>query len=196
MNELLEKDQVISIVPKDFRNSNKGKVVDIQERGFSIEVIHAPTGILANTLIEFYSPTKNGMLYFSTSISDINENILTVKAPIKHRFLQRRAFTRVKFEQEMNFEANDKSYKINSIDLSAGGIKLKSDEFLDINTDYGVCVKLMINKTIECTFEPIRIEKNEEETYTLSGRFKNLTNTDKMMLIQFCMRKNIENMNK
>ncbi len=29
MNELLEKNQLISIVPQDFKNSNKGKVLNI-----------------------------------------------------------------------------------------------------------------------------------------------------------------------
>lgn len=196
MDELLEKNQVISVVPKDFRNSNKGKVIDITDRDFSLELFHAPIGILPHTLIEFYSPTKNGMLYFSTSVLSVEKNFIKIKAPIKHRFLQRRAFTRIKLSQDSSFECEGKSYKVELLDLSAGGLKLKSSEYLNINNDYDVNVKLMMNKVVKGTFEPIRIEKNEDGTFTLSGRFKNMSNPDKMLITQFCMRKSIENLNK
>jgi len=70
MNELLEKGQEIRIVPQDFRNSNKAKVIDVQDTNFSLEVFHSPDGILLKKMNEFYSPTKNGMLYF---VSDRGE---------------------------------------------------------------------------------------------------------------------------
>ena len=196
MNELLEKNQVISIVPHDFRNSNKGKIVEIQERKFLLEVLYEPKGILLNNLTEFYSQTKNGMLYFTSDVTNIDGNILTIKIPLKHRFLQRRAFTRVKFIKDMKCELKDKSHKIMSLDLSFGGMKLKTAEALDINTPYNLCIPLLKGQDIKCQLEVIRIEKNDEGCYTLSGRFKNLSDVDKMTLTQFCMRRNIENLNK
>lgn len=196
MNELLEKEQVFNIVPQNFRNSNKGKVVDIQDRSFSLEIFHKPDGIEPKNLMEFYSQTKNGMLYFVSSATEINDNILKVLMPIKHRFLQRRAFTRINFSQDMNLQLNDKIYKITSIDLSAGGMKLRTEERLDIDTEYDLCLNLLDKNYVECKYQPIKIEKNEYASYTLSGRFKNLKNTDKMKIIQFCMRKSLENTNR
>ena len=32
--------------------------------------------------------------------------------------------------------------------------------------------------------------------YTISGKFSGLSNIDKMILVQFCMKKNMENLNK
>lgn len=196
MAEILEKEQVINVVPVNFRNSNKGKIVDFLEREFLLEVFHNPDEILVNKMMEFYSQTKNGMLYFSSTVTEVNGNILKVRMPIKHRFLQRRAFTRVKFIQKLEFKSDGKSFDIDSIDLSAGGLKLKSSKYVDINGEYDVCIRLSANKKVRCKFALIRIEKNEENTYTLSGRFKNLSNIDKMSLIQFCMKKNMENLNK
>ncbi len=196
MNELLEKNQVISIIPQDFKNSNKGKVVDIQKELFLLEVLHVPDGILTKQLIEFYAQTKNGMLYFVSDVQEINGNILNVSMPRKHRFLQRRAFTRIKFFQDIECKLGENSYKVTSLDLSAGGMKLKVNEPLDIDSEYDLSIKLLGENYVQCRYEIIKIEKNYDGFYTLSGRFKNLTNIDKMGIIQFCMRKSIENVNK
>lgn len=196
MSELLEKEQVLSIVPQNFRNSNKGKIIDIQDKSFSLEVVHKPEGIVVQNLMEFYSSTKNGMLYFTSSAIEINDNILTVLIPRKHRFLQRRAFTRIKFVQDIELKSTDKVYNAESIDLSSGGMKLISSDKLEIDAEYDLCINLSNTICIQCKYQPIKIEKNETDTYTLSGRFKNLENTDKMKIIQFCMRKNIEKANK
>lgn len=196
MNELLEKNQVLSIVPQDFRNSNKGKIVGIEPTSFSVETLHAPDGIKPKKVMEFYSQTKNGMLYFTSNVIEMEGNKLVVSMPRKHRFLQRRAFTRIKFFHDMTIELDGKFYNITSMDLSAGGMKLKTKEHLDIDANYDLCIKLSDESSIKCNYQAIKIEKNEDESYTLSGRFENLTNTDKMKLIQFCMRKNTENVNR
>jgi len=196
MNELVKRDQIISIVPQDFRNANKGKITEVNEDGFSIEVKHSPKGILLNNLIEFYSQTQNGVLYFESDVIKIEDNILTVANPIKHRFLQRRQFTRIKFIQKIELKSEDSLYPITTIDLSAGGMKIKSAENLNIELEYDVCIPLSNDQQINCKFQPIRIEKGDDGFYTLSGRFQNLSNIDKMTLVQFCMKKNIENVNK
>lgn len=196
MSELLEKDQVISIVPQDFRNSNKGKVVDIQEQKFKLELLHENEGITPNKVAEFYSQTKEGMLFFASSILEIENNLLTIAIPKKHRFLQRRSFSRVNFAKDLECKIEDKAYKIKSVNLSVGGMKFKANELLDLNTEYDIRIELLNDQNIDCKIELIRVEKNEDKTYTLSGRFKNISNIDKMTLVQFCMRRNIENMNK
>lgn len=196
MNELLEKEQEISIVPKNLQHANKGIIKQISDKHFEIEVLHKPEGIVIGHMIEFYSQTKNGVLFFSTSVSEIEGNTLTVSLPRKHRFLQRRAFTRIKFPQEIPCRLNDNSYTVNSVDLSAGGMKFYVKELLDINSEYDLGIKLFKGQEVRCKFEPIRIEKNDSNSYTVSGRFNDLSNIEKMTLIQFCMRKNMESINR
>jgi c-di-GMP-binding flagellar brake protein YcgR len=196
MNQLLEKNQIISAVPQNFKNSNKGKIIDIQDTNFLLEMIHNPEGFELNNFIEFYSQTNNGMLYFVSDVKEVNGNILKISIPVKHRFLQRRTFTRIKFAQDVEFRLEDKVYSLKSLDLSAGGMKLESSELLDINSEYDLSIKLLGENYIKCRYELIKIEKNKKSIYTISGRFKNLTNIDKMGIIQFCMRKSIENLNK
>jgi c-di-GMP-binding flagellar brake protein YcgR len=196
MTELLEKDQIISVVPQDFKNSNKSKILDIQDKKFLLEIFHPADGIEPKKMMEFYSYTQNGMLYFSSSVIEMEGNVLTVAIPRKHRFLQRRAFTRVKFAQNMELKSEKISHKIVSINISAGGLKLKTNDVIDINLEYDLCLNLSQESSLSCTFEPIKIEKDENQSYTLSGRFKNLSNTAKITLIQFCMRKSLEIVNK
>lgn len=195
MGELLQERQLINVVPQDFKHSNKGEIKEISDRDFSLELFYAPDGILPNKMIEFYSPTKYGMLYFVSSVASVEGNVLIVKNPLRHRFLQRRAFSRIKFVKTMEFKKAEQNYKITSIDLSAGGMKLQTSEYLDINSEYDLTLDLKESK-IYPKFEPIRIEKNDDNTYTLSGRFKITTNTDKIALMHFCMKRNLENLNK
>lgn len=195
MNELLEKGQTISIVPQDFRNSNKGEVVQVMDKFFSIEVQHAPEGIVPKKIMEFYSSTKNGTLYFSATIIKVDGDIVIVSIPRKHRFLQRRTFTRVKFIQDVELKLDAKTYKATSLDLSAGGVKLKSEQNLSLDSEYDIYLDL-INNSVRCKYLPIKIEKSEDGVYTLAGRFKNLNRADKMKIVQFCIRKDIENKNR
>lgn len=196
MGELFEKDQIINVIPQNFTNANKGKITEVNDNYFLLELFHAPVGILQNKMVEFYSQTKNGMLYFISAIMNINEHIITVKNPLKHRFLQRRAFSRIKIVRDLVFNSNNKNYNITTLDLSVGGMKLKTEENFDINSEYNLTLELYKDKSINLKFIPIRIEKNEDNSYTLSGRFSILSNADKMALTQFCMKKNVENVNK
>jgi hypothetical protein len=196
MAELLEKEQVLSVVPQNYAHSNKGKVTQIDERKFLLELFHAPDGIILQHVMEFYSPTPNGMLYFTSFAAEINGNAITVQMPRKHRFLQRRTFTRIKFTQKINLQADGKTYKAESLDLSAGGMKLKTSEPLSIDGEFSLSINLVDKTFVECKFQPTKIEKNTDDSYTVSGRFQNLRNTDKMKLTQFCIRKNVENINR
>ena len=196
MNELLNKEQLMSVVPQDFRNATKGKVIKIEENSFELEVIHDPKGILIDNLVEFYSQTPNGVLYFESDVTKAIGNVLTVANPVKHRFLQRRKFTRINVSQKAELQSKAKTHSVTLIDLSAGGMKLTSKENVDIDSEYSVCVSLSDDQRINCTFQPIRIEKQESDFYTLSGRFKNMSSVDKMTLVQFCMKKKLENVNK
>lgn len=196
MAELLEKEQVLSVVPQDYANSNKGKITEISEKDFTLELLHSPEGIIPKHVMEFYSPTPNGMLYFTSSAAEINGNKIKITIPRKHRFLQRRTFTRVKFVQEIGLKADDKIFNASSIDLSVGGMKIKTTEPLYINDEFDININLVGETFVKCNFQAIKIEKISDDSYTVSGRFQNLSNTDKMKLTQFCIRKNIENINR
>lgn len=192
MNELLTVEQEISVVPQDFKNSNKGKISRILESSFAIDLAYPPVGLEEKNVMEFYSQTKHGTLYFTSPIVKTDGNILVVLKPRKHRFLQRRTFSRVKFEQELKLEVDNKSFAVHSKDLSAGGLKITMTEALDLDLKYKIMIKLPGGEVLDTTFEPMKIEKSDEGIYTVAGRFIDLSKKDRMKIIQYCMRKNVE----
>ncbi len=196
MRELIKKEQLVTIVPQDFKNSNKGRVLHVDLDGFRMELKYKPEGLIKNHVCDFYSLTDNGYLYFESYIQNLENNVITIANPVKHRFLQRRKFTRIKFIEDLELISDNKAHKVRTLDLSAGGMKLRTEENIDIEKEYKVTIKLSNEQEVKCKYQLIRVEKGDSGLYTISGRFTNLSNIDKMTLIQFCMKKDMENMNK
>lgn len=196
MRELIKNNQIVTIVPQDFKQSNKGRVLDVGMEGFRMELKYKPDGLIVNHICDFYSLTDNGYLYFESYIQSLENNVITIANPVKHRFLQRRKFTRIKFIEDLELTYNDITHKVRTLDISAGGMKVRTEENIDIEKEYKVTIKLSDEQEIRCKYQLIRVEKGDSGLYTISGRFTNLSNIDKMTLVQFCMKKDMENMNK
>ena len=196
MRELIKDNQIVTIVPQDFKKTNKGKVLEVSSYGFRMELKFKPEGLMINHICDFYSFTDNGYLYFESYIQNLENNVITIANPVKHRFLQRRKFTRIKFIEDLTLTCGEVSHKVRTLDLSAGGMKLRTEENIDMDKDYDVSIKLSDEQVINCKYQLIRVEKGDSGLYTISGRFICLSNIDKMTLVQFCMKKDMENLNK
>ncbi len=196
MRELIEKDRKITVVPSDFKCANKGTIVDVEPRYFTIELEYEPDGIMRHNYCEFYTQTNHGTLYFDSYPETIEGNRVKIANPAKHRFLQRRQYTRIKFVHELDLTADNIAHKITTLDISAGGMKIKTNENINIEGNYKIVLPLSEEQFVECVFSPIRIEKNENGGYTISGRFEYHNNKDKMTLTQYCTKRSIEIQNK
>ena len=196
MRELLKNEQLVTIVPQDFKKTNKGRVLDVSMDGFRMELKYKPDGLIVNHICDFYSLTDNGYLYFESYIEALENNVIKIANPVKHRFLQRRKFTRIKFLEDLELTSGDIVHKVRTLDLSAGGMKLRTSDNIDIEKEYSVSIKLSDEQEIKCKYQLIRVEKGDSGLYTISGRFTQLSNIDKMTLVQFCMKKDMENLSK
>jgi c-di-GMP-binding flagellar brake protein YcgR len=98
--------------------------------------------------------------------------------------------------ENIELECDDKKYKASTLDLSAGGMKIQTAENLDIEKNYKVVLKLSNEQEIKCKYQLIRVERGDNNKYTISGRFTQLSNIDKMVLVQYCMQKEMENQNR
>ena len=196
MRELVKKEQIVTIVPQDFKKTNKGSVLDVSMDGFRMKLKYKPDGLLVNHICDFYSITDNGYLYFESYIQALENNVITIANPVKHRFLQRRKFTRIKFIEDLVLTCGDISHKVRTLDLSAGGMKLQTSDNINMDNEYHVTIKLSDEQEVKCRYQLIRVEKGDNGLYTISGRFTHLNNIDKMTLVQFCMKKDMESLNK
>ena len=196
MRELVKNEQLVTVVPQDFKKTNRGTVIDVSMEGFRMKLQYKPEGLIVNHICDFYSLTDNGYLYFESYIQALDNNILTIANPVKHRFLQRRKFTRIKFTEDIMLSCNDITHNARTLDISAGGMKITTTENIDIEKEYKVTLKLSDEQGISCRYQLIRVEKNDTGKYIISGRFTHLNNIDKMTLVQFCMKKDMETINK
>ena len=196
MRELVVENQEILIIPQNFKFANRGRVTRVNAGDFVLELDFPPENILENTYCEFYTQTSHGKLYFSSYAKSIDGNVLTIASPAKHKFLQRRQYTRIKFVYELDLHCGEETKQITTLDISAGGMKFKTNDNINIEAEYSVTLPLSEKQSIECKFSPIRIEKNENGGYTISGRFDFHNSIDKMTLIQFCTKRSIEIKNK
>ena len=196
MRELVKNEQLVTIVPQDFKKTNKGKVIDVSMDGFKMKLQYKPEGLMINHICDFYSLTDNGYLYFESYIQALENNVITIANPVKHRFLQRRKFTRIKFLEDLVLTHDGITHNVRTLDISAGGMKITSDDNIDMEKEYDVKIKLSDEQEISCRYQLIRIEKGDSGKYTISGRFTHLNNIDKMTLVQFCMKKDMESINK
>lgn len=196
MRELVKNEQLVTVVPQDFKKTNRGTVIDVSMEGFKMKLQYKPEGLIVNHICDFYSLTDNGYLYFESYIQALENNILTIANPVKHRFLQRRKFTRIKFMEDLVLSCDDITHNVRTLDLSAGGMKITTSDNIDIEKEYKVTIKLSDEQEINCKYQLIRVEKGDNGLYTISGRFTSLSNIDKMTLVQFCMKKDMENINK
>lgn len=198
MRELIENNQRITMVTYDFRNANKGTIVDVQPDNFTIELDYDPKGVLKSNYCEFYTQTSNGILYFDSYAKDIDGRKVTIASPAKHKFLQRRRFTRIKYMHDLKLVCDGNSYDISTLDISAGGMKFVTQCKLDIEGEYNITLPLSDEMSVDCIFCPIRIEKNMngETGYTVSGEFKFTDNKIKLTIIQYCSKRSLEISNK
>jgi len=196
MRELVKNEQLVTIVPQDFNNTNKGTVTEVSMDGFKMKLIYKPDGLMVNHICDFYSLTDNGYLYFESYIQALDNNIISIANPVKHRFLQRRKFTRIKFIEDIKLTYEDITHNARTLDISAGGMKITTAENIDIEKEYQVTIALSEEQEVKCRYQLIRVEKGDNGNYIISGRFTHLTNIDKMTLVQFCMKKDMETINK
>ena len=196
MRELVVENQEILVIPNDFTKACKGKVTSVSAGEFTLELDKEPSGMLVNVFCEFYTQTSHGKLYFDSFPKSIEGKTLVIASPAKHKFLQRRQYTRIKYYNELSLNKDDKSISITTLDISAGGMKLKTSENIDINGTYAVTLPLSDTVALGCSFEPIRVERDNKSGYTVSGQFVYPSPRDRMILTQYCAKRSVEIKNK
>ena len=196
MRELIEKGRKVTVVPADFKCANKGTIVEVEPRYFTVELEYDPASIMRHNYCEFYTQTTHGTLYFDSYPETIEGKRIKVANPAKHRFLQRRQYRRIKYVYDLDLKGDGVTHKITTLDISAGGMKFRTNENINIEGRYSIVLPLSEKQSVECFFVPIRIEKNENVGYTLSGRFEYNDSKDRMTLIQYCAKRSIEIRNK
>ncbi len=193
MRENIVKDKEYYILSRSIDNASKCKVEEVNNDFFSIKLENKGKYEVDES-VELFTMTEKGQLYFETIVKEVKDDIISMWFPINFKYLQRREYSRIKLNKEIPLESEGKTYKATIINISAGGIKLQTDEQIELLKEYNLNIDID-TKHIKCIFEPIRIELNGKN-FISSGRFTQISNYDRITLVQYCFMKQIENRNR
>lgn len=204
MRKLLKKNQKISMVPENIKGAMSSTIKSVVKNIVELEIKSEDLEYYSvDSTVEMFTVVDEGMLYFKPKVSEIDEkeNIIKVEFDKKeYDLLQRREFTRVGLEKEFTLQDGKDYFICKCIDISAGGMKFLTDAELTPEKDYVLAFSLESNIPIECFFKPIRSDKSGQKGKNskniVSGRFIALKNIDKIAIVQYCFKKQIENTNK
>ncbi len=197
MEQLLKDAKDFKIIPDDFKNSGELLIEKVENNKIHCRLILPEDGDYsdyeADDNVEVFGVNNSGLIYFETKIlSRENEN-LVIEATDEYSLIQRREYSRVELKNG-NIIIKDMPENIitDVINISAGGIKLKTNTELQEGHYYDIEIRLSGNMKIECTLQPIRTEKLDDNNYIISGKFINLENIDRIVLVQYVFKMKME----
>lgn len=201
MRKLLKKNQKIFMTPENIKGALSTTIKKVTTKSIEVEIDKKDLKYYKkDNKIEMFTIVDAGMLYFKPTITDVlkEANIIKVEYDKKtYDLLQRREFSRVEIQKEFKlFDTDNKEYICVSIDISAGGMKFVTEAPLTPVKDYLIEFSLDSGIPIRCFFKPIRVDgiesKKSVQKNIVSGRFIALKNIDKIAIVQFCFRKEME----
>lgn len=147
---------------------------------------------------EFFGLHKNGLVYFTSEIENIEDNFVYIKNPGFIKEIQRRKYSRVPYVGKLHIDGIEDD-KITPEDISAGGVRFYSSVPLKFGFEYEAKIELETNLIVNCSMQPIRIEEVNDDTktfYSISMKFSKIRSIDRIALMQYSLRHISELQNK
>lgn len=203
MNELLKNTKEFKIIPNNFKSSASFDVLNITQDKIEAKLNLIDESELSDyavgSCVEVFGVNNLGLIYFETKILGLKDKVFEIEIPVDYSLIQRREYSRVGLNQGGLVFKDMSSEIVHSVeDISAGGIKLFTIEPLELDKYYDVEIKLSNNMKIECALSPIRIKEttiNDKTLYSISGKFVNLENADRIVLVQYAFKTKMEEQN-
>ena len=202
MREIIKKGHDYRIIPQNFESATIFEVKNINENDFEIVLTKVKPEELKdyqkNSTVEIFGSGDDGLIFFETKILENDNENLKIAIPNNYNNIQRREYSRVKFMGTIDIEGENDNI-ISVEDISAGGIKLITKKPLEATKDYSAKINLINNLTINCTIHPIRIEEqghNGQTKYAISGCYKEISNIDRIALVQYSFKVLMETENR
>ncbi len=204
MKELLQATKDLKIIPNNFKSSCALKLLSVNDNEIKAELITSEESELNDYIpqenVEIFGVNNVGLIYFETKILAKNEKNITLATTNDYSLIQRREYSRVGLNQgSVIFKDIAPECLIKVEDISAGGLKFICATPLETDIHYPIQINLSGNMKIDCCLLPIRIletEYNNKKAYIISGKFTNLENVDRIVLVQYAFKIKMEDQNK
>ena len=200
MKQLLENTKDFKIIPQNFKSSGEFVIKEINDEYICAQLVLVDSSELSDyrekSSVEVFGVNSLGLIYFETKILSCEKENIKLALTSDYSIIQRREYSRVELNQgNIIFKDKADNFVVNVCDISAGGIKLITKEPLEIDKHYEILISLSNNMKIECALAPIRISE-EDGKFVISGKFVDLDNSDRIVLVQYAFKVKIEEQNK
>ncbi len=204
MKELINSIKDFKIIPNNFKSSGVFNLISSNEDSIEAELVliddNELNDYIPGTNVEIFGVNEVGLVYFETKIIDRIDKKITLKLTDDFSIIQRREYSRVGLNQgSFIFKDRPQDFVLKTEDISAGGIKFIAKENLELDKNYDIEITLSNNMKINCTLQPIRIQEteyNDKKAFIMSGKFTNLDNVDRIVLVQYAFKIKMEEQNK
>lgn len=202
MKELIKSIKDFKIIPNNFKSSGEFELLNVDDEKIEAKLHLCDENelddYLPNSNVEVFGVNNTGLIYFETKIINREGCNITLQLTTDFSVIQRREYSRVGLNHgKIIFKDMNPDFVNKVLDISAGGVKFISNSPLELDKHYAIEIHLSNNMTIECELSPIRIKKeNDENNFLISGKFINLENADRIILVQYAFKIKMENQNK
>ncbi len=195
MENILKKDKDLLVLSSTVTNATRCYVTEIDENNFEVET-YTEENYFEGEEVTFFTTAGSGVIYFTSQLNSVSGKSLNVKIPETHTVIQRREYTRVAVDINILLKDGNRSIRSTIKDISAGGMRIVTNEKLESRKGYRADIHLEKNLFVSCIFKPIRIDLKTDKTYNVSGRFTLIKNIDRVALVQYCFKKEKESENR
>ncbi len=204
MKDLINTVKDFKIIPNNFKSSGVFNLLSASEETLVAELVLIDEKELADyaigSTVEVFGVNDVGLVYFETKILDRVGKTITLASTNDFSIIQRREYSRVGLNQgKITFKDMSPDFVQSVEDISAGGVKFVSKSPLELDKQYSIEIALSNNMKIDCSLQPIRIKEQQGEnskTYLISGKFTDLENMDRIVLVQYAFKIKMEEQNK
>ena len=204
MKELINSIKDFKIIPYNHKSSVSFELNDVDDNIIKIRLIPDEDFNLddytPSSNVEVFGVNDVGLVYFETKILSKNDVVLELATTQDFSIIQRREYSRVGMKQgTILFKDLGEDFILNVEDISAGGMKFIAKSELELDREYALEIDLPNNMIINCSLKPIRIRTTRYENkdaYVVSGKFVNLENVDRIVLVQYAFKIKMEEQNK
>lgn len=190
----LKENLEIKVVPTDIENIFTSKITKVDENNIYFELGNNVLSV--GEVFDAYAFFDNGICFFTACADKIEDNVVQFSNKVKVEHLQRRQYARIKMDSDVKITQKNSDTEIEAwlVDISVGGFKMHTKKSFDMQGKYFLNINLN-NKEMVLEFKPISQVKEMENLYTVSARYENIDNTDKITLVQYCYKKQAEKVN-
>lgn len=191
---MLEVNQKINIILNSLDDLISGTIYSQDKNCFNVCFASPVENLKPNKVYKCSVNTNKSLLKFKTKAVKISDDKYSFLIPSNYTEIQRREHTRVNSALPVKIINNGFEVNAETVNISGGGMKLKTQKAFNKGDVVNIIINFSTTKSIKLKYEILRVEKSGDRNlnYIASGVFQNINNIDRISIVQFCFKQQLE----